>query len=187
MSLQELHDLAAPVPGVAAAAAAAATAAADSGISSAHTGVGHSSSAGRAVDSDSPTERSKSCAELIKEMSVDEIAQHYRLFVRELSDELVAVQQEKANAAHAATHNAAAAGVAAAVKPEDSDGFSSLSEQRLQQITQRCTYMFRVAATLNPGKVTIVCTYATTMATHGLHAALQPRCLQISLVMRVLH
>jgi hypothetical protein len=39
------------------------------------------------------------------------------------------------------------------VKPEDSGGFSSSSEQRLQQLTQRCTYMFRVAATLSPGRL----------------------------------
>ncbi|WIA14140.1 hypothetical protein OEZ85_002682 [Tetradesmus obliquus] len=37
-----------------------------------------------------------------------------------------------------------------AVQPEDSGGFSSLSEQRLQQLTERCRYMFRLAATLNP-------------------------------------
>jgi hypothetical protein len=176
MSLQELHDLAAPVPEVAAAAAAT-SAPADSANSSAHTAAGLSSSAARAADAGSPPERSKSCPELIKEMSVEEIVQHYRLFVRELSDELVAVQQEKANSAPAAAHAAAAGssaaaaggggcGVAAAAaaveKPEDSGGFSSLSEQRLQQLTQRCQYMFRVAATLNPGGRISLCLWQLT-------------------------
>jgi hypothetical protein len=169
MSLRELHDLAALVPEVTAAAAAAA-APANSMDSSAHTtiaagsggGYYSSSSAARADAADSPTARSKSCPELIKEMTVEDIVQHYRLFVKELSDELVAIQQEKADAAHAAAHAAAAGAgttaaaawpgvAAAAVKPEDSGGFSSLSEQRLQQLTERCKYMFRMAATLNPG------------------------------------
>jgi hypothetical protein len=166
MSLQELHDLAAPVPEVSAAAAAAPANSADS---SAHTaaaasGVGdvhHSSSSTVRPDADSQTGRSKSCPELIKEMTVEEIVQHYRLFVSELSDELVSVQQEKMDSAQAAAAadgaGAAAAawpGVASAVKSEDSGGFSSLSEQRLQQLTERCGYMFRMAATLNPGRPT---------------------------------
>ncbi|KAF6265631.1 hypothetical protein COO60DRAFT_865645 [Scenedesmus sp. NREL 46B-D3] len=147
LSLQKLHDLAEPASEVASAAAASAVPAnsLDGGSHTVAAGpgaVGRRSPDGTAgAGADSPAARSKSCPELIKAMTSEDIVQHYRLFVRELGDELAAVQQETADGARAASHAAAAGAgavaaspgpAAAAVEPEDSGGFSSLSEQRLQ-------------------------------------------------------
>lgn len=101
---------------------------------------------------------SKSSHEIIKAMSVEDILRHWKLFLREFSDELVHVQQAAAAAREQQQQQLLLGSSAAATagdgqsEPTSSGGFSKISEQRLQEVTTQARYLLGMAATLNPGE-----------------------------------